>query len=557
MYKVVAFTLAVMFANVSGWGACTSTNAEVGGFRLVYSGFTCDGSECKSGACPTVYQADAYYTNIVEKEPSACNGYSSVTGGGCSGRSYKYVQCIAKTRCTTKNDVDSVKCVNDGHQWDSVADSCKVCTERDTTWRESSCAYDIRKGMYLNIVTQYQRINCEINSIEREYYSQKCDTLPNDSSITCMGSIDGVTVYLRGASGRVTKCLADGSCDYALQKVALGQCPNPNDPPQDGEGGEGEPNSSSSEPPPESSAQQGETSSDSQQGGEVGEIIDTLHAMHKTMEDSLGAIHGTLQDFSPFISGTYDGVINLNSVAYDINQNTRFQLDFLNDIKENTGNTASNTSNINSKLNTTNELLNDIKNKNWNPTINVNPEVSVSVDTSKAPSEILQLMRDGLPNQSDTAGSGAEIDGLMGKIDSLVGDGIPFMNGDSIGNAMSSLVNNGLGAIKDTLDKSAIMDSMTTWELKITDNGYITGSGSDNCPEILTRTWQVRFPIGSGGADINIGPLGVYLCRPVAGMGITFWALCRVILRAMVAIACMIWLYKSVLGIDGGSNEED
>ena len=556
MYRVIVFTLGVLLASVSGWGACgVNYTSESNIVNCVFYGTTsCSNAMTFENPCTSPCGQDVSTSSTNGTLFCTARNFSRTwycnSNGNVAGRLNYYA-------CDTQSEVDSVNCVNNGHQWDSVADSCKVCNERDTTWRESSCAYDIRKGMYLNIVTQYRRVDCEIKSIEREYYSQKCDTLPNDSSITCMGSVDGVHVYLRGASGRVTKCAADGSCDFALQKVALGQCPNPNDPPQDGDSGDDDPNSSSSEPPPESSSQQDENSSDSQMGGDYGEIIDTLHAMHVTMEDSLGAIHGTLENFSPFISGTYDGVINLNSVAHDINQNTRFQLDFLSDIKDNTGNTANNTGNINSKLNTTNELLNDIKNKNWNPTINVNPEVNVAVDTSKAPSEILQLMKDGQPNQSDTAGFGAQIDGMMGKIDSLVGVGIPFMNGDSISNAMRSLKNNGLGAIKDTIDKSAIMDSMTTWELKITDNRYITGQGSDNCPEILTRTWQVRFPIGRGGADISIGPLGVYLCKPVAGMGITFWALCRVILRAMVAIACMIWLYKSVLGIDGGSSEED
>ena len=32
----------------------------------------------------------------------------------------------------------------------------------------------------------------------------------------------------------------------------------------------------------------------------------------------------------------------------------------------------------------------------------------------------------------------------------------------------------------------------------------------------------------------------------------TLWALARVLLRAVVSIACMVWIFKAVLGIDGG-----
>lgn len=582
MYRVIVFIIGVLLASVSGWGSCRTGAWEVPVSHPIiygYSEYNCSGTMQKCGAyssgCPSTYKNGNDYLAGISEVPATtgsggtCFGSDTYYGSGCTmtQRSYKYSMCHASVICNSQNEADSVACVNGGHQWDSVADSCKVCTERDTTWRESSCAYDMRKGMYLNIVTQYQRINCVINSIEREYYSQKCDTLPNDSSITCMGSVDGIHVYLRGASGRVTKCAADGSCDYALQKVALGQCPNPNDPPQDGEGGEGEPNSSSSEPQPESSSQQGENSSDSLQGGDYGEIIDTLHAMHVTMEDSLGAIHGTLEDFSPFVSGTYDGVINLNSVAHDINQNTRYQLDLLSDIKDNTGNTASNTSNINGKLNTTNELLNDIKNKNWNPTINVNPEINVggdttivnihnNVDTSKAPSVILQQMRDSDYNANDTLGMGSIEESAKLSLDSTINSyrAESFVEyGDSIGGAVSG-VKNAIGAYKDSLQHGAMSDSVQRWGDQLVNNGVLVGDGTSSCPSVFTRnfTWNMgRF------GNIQLGSFGTYLCQDF-GLGITLWALARMVLRAMVAITCMLWLYRTVIGIEGGSsNEED
>ena len=95
---------------------------------------------------------------------------------------------------------------------------------------------------------------------------------------------------------------------------------------------------------------------------------------------------------------------------------------------------------------------------------------------------------------------------------------------------------------------------MNRWGQALTNNGVITGNGSDNCPSILERDWELNFGLG---VTITAGHLGRYICTPIGGLNITIWALCRVLLRAIVAIGCMLWLYKAVLGIDGGSNDED
>ena len=262
-------------------------------------------------------------------------------------------------------------------------------------------------------------------------------------------------------------------------------------------------------------------------------------------------------------------MINLNSVAHDINQNTRFQLDFLNDIKENTGNTANNTSNINSKLNTTNELLNDIKNKNWSPNINIAGDTNIinvggdttivnienNVDTSRAPSEILQQMRESNYSESDTLGMGGNEESLRLSVDSTIYSyrAESFAGyGDSLGGAVSG-VKNAVGAYRDSLAHGAMSDSVAKWGNQLVNNGVLTGDGSSSCPSVFTRnfTWNMgRF------GTINIGSFGMFLCSDF-GLGVTLWSLARMILRAMVAISCMLWLYRAVIGVDGGASDEE
>ena len=461
------------------------------------------------------------------------------------------------TYCDTKCEADSIACINSGEQWDSQNCQCKTCTEPDTTFKESSCAYDAEKGKYLNIVNTITRTDCEVTVKEDKYYSLTCDTTCNENSeLTCMGSIDGVNVYLRSCNGKVVKCEADGSCDAAIRKVAAGECENPNDPPS--------PSSSASG---SSSSEQGSSSS-----GGTGEdwewLKDSLHAIHVTNRDSLGAINHNLENMQPFVAGTYDQVTDLAGTAHDINSNILTSFDFLNDIKQNTYNTANSTNNINSKLTNTNQLLTDLNNKNWNVT--VRPEitvqgdtniVNVQTDTAKSGAAILDFLKGIFKgadttnnyNPSDTAGTGHVLDSLMDKIGDLVSDSGYLTVRDSVGVAVTSM-HGSYNALRDTLAHSAINDSLNRWKEAITNNGVIQGNGSDNCPSILERDWELNFGLG---VTITAGHLGRYICTPIGGLNITIWALCRVLLRAIVAICCMIWLYKTVLGIDGGSNDED
>ena len=574
MYKVIFF-LAVLLANVDGWAQCETIYEK----PLLHP--TCRGFCSGNYNCRESYTEGGYIYNFEGQIPHGCdcsNGGNSSEPATC-----RYSKCPIGYLSSSSSVVSSSS--NNGPPLPPPG-TCTYC-EDYMGWAESESVIGT-----INMQVPYSRMyrcqNCvrDANGFVTSAFdceevrnspgtcSQNgdcpsnricADSTGNDSPVQCIATF-GSEVWMKDIkTGNTFKCGADGSCERAKQMVASGECKNPyadsnnpnsSDSNNPNSSDSNNPNSSSAENPPESS----------------GEFCDMCDKLDRIAANTQATMNNT-SDISQWTQETMNQTIDIK------NQLTEYGVD-ISHIRTNTEETATNTGSIDNKLITTNSLLNDIKNKNWNPHINVNPptvnvggdtiivnvggdSLNINVDTAKAPAEILGFLQGvfgdttGNYNPDDTAGSGAQIEGVLNKIDSLVGEGIPVMNGDSVGNAMNSLKNNGLGSIRDTIRNSAISDSLTAWGQKITDNGYISGQGSDNCPEILTRTWQVNFPIGTSGVNVNIGPLGVYLCKPVAGMGITFWALCRVILRAMVAIACMIWLYKSVLGIDGGSSEED
>lgn len=107
-------------------------------------------------------------------------------------------------------------------------------------------------------------------------------------------------------------------------------------------------------------------------------------------------------------------------------------------------------------------------------------------------------------------------------------------------------------ALGDTLTGGAVQDSLKSWANKIMYNGVLSGNGSATCPAVFNRTWQV--PLGMG-VTYTFGPFGKVICYDFFG-GITFWALARIVLRAMVAITCMWWLYHAVTGTTARGDDD-
>jgi hypothetical protein len=422
--------------------------------------------------------------------------------------------------CETEHDTLLYACsmFNDGGTWKAgiYKLNCKTLGGTITSCNGKQDVNIEQDG----ILTRAYDGTCEQNGFQNGIFGGGTpqDSLPNGASADCFAEI-GSNCHMRDkASGNTFTCACDGSCAVALRNLMAGNanCSNPY--PQPSSSGtdvnlssyNAQQSSASSSP---SSGGSSEPASSSSGGGEGG---------------------GASSDFE-----------------YDYTQ-------VLDDIRANTQYTGTQAERLNDKAAQANEWLRQIAGKDWSPSVNVaSPNVSVNVqgDTAKAPAEILTLLRDklggGEPNSGDTAGMGAQESALLGRLDSLLADSLPNMR-DSIGTAVTQY-GAAFDAFRDSMENSPWADSVDKWTDALVDNGVITGSGSANCPAVLTRTWDV--PLGVTTA--NVGPLGKYLCASVPAVGVTLWALARVLLRAVVSIACMVWIFKAVLGIDGGNNEED
>lgn len=232
---------------------------------------------------------------------------------------------------------------------------------------------------------------------------------------------------------------------------------------------------------------------------------------------------------------------------------------YLNDIRNNTG--------------AANVLLNAIVNKDWNPTVNVQPpvvnvagdtniiNVEVTGDTARAGAEILGFLK-------DTAGIGGYADqfesdrshweNVADSVKNAVRLFLDSMNtldtswakhGEDVDSALSSnLVT--FRAYMDTIRNSPFNDTLDAWANALSNTGPVSGAGSNSCPAVLTRGYTLTI----GRVSVQTEGLGKYLCTPIAGQSLTLWALARTMLRFMVAFGCMLWIYKAVTGTE--TNEE-
>lgn len=538
MGQVILFVLAVLLANVSGWGTCTTQawqgNANTCAFITVYG-------------CPMDFGGSC--------------GCSRFGGSGSSGH------CVAGrcetagfntiyvTNCTSKSEADSVKC-----ELNPNLPDCQQA--KDTTL--TICL--TQKNSLGGYVSNIHRCSCKANNGEVYQCNGKSNVdINNDCPIvrtiqgTCSENgypngeptddssgtsaecyaITGNTCHMRDRATRNTfRCECDGSCDFAQRKLASGECANPYPPPQTGNDSldlplpDQPPQSSGSEPPQSSGATCDNCSA-----------LQAIQANTQDIMESNRSIEGYAQTT---MDNTTDIKNGLTEMAIDVSH-----------IRTATENTDLTTQGIDSKLSNTNSLLNDIKNKNWEPQINFNPNITlvdsvrVNVDTAKSPFEILSILRQNNYNENDTVGAATTESSLRAHIDSSVNEGVPNMK-DSIPKAVQG-VRSALYNLRDTLNKGAYMDSVTAWEIKLTDNGVITGGGSQDCPEPLRRsfTWNLGSKLGV----IQIGSFK-YICDDLLGIGITLWGLARMVLRCMVSILCMLWIYRTVIGVES-SNDED
>lgn len=608
MGNVVIFLLAVLLANVSGWCVCETIGSPYFYYVTVTKGNQCYSSgasscnpKCSASLCGSLSTLDTvvvdgnyYYTNFVKwTQALAYCSFDESGLVGCSDLRRNSVTYRASTRCTTIEEADSLKCVKNPQLPECQQgpptpppEGCTYC-EDYLGWAEeenpafgsiniqvpyskmyhcSTCykddnGYIISAGdcteMRNSPGTCQQNGDCPSNQI-------CADSTGNDSPVECIASI-GPNVWLRDVkTGNTFKCEADGDCARAKQLVATGECKNPyadkNKPNSSDSGNSsssGEnPNSSSAENPPESS----------------GEFCDMCDKLERIAANTQATMNNT-SDISQWTLETMNKTIDID------NHLTEIGID-VNHVRTNTEATATNTGSIDNKLTTTNSLLNDIKNKNWNPTINVQaPEVNiggdtiiVNADTAKAPSEILSFLK-GLFGGMDTTGSydttgwGNVNDTAKSELDSALKQGswTASLNCDTTGgnrcdhsiigaHGLDSAKNSLRGsyrALADTIKNGSFGDSLQNWGSKFT-GGSIAGSGSDNCPSVLSRNYHITLVQGAS-FDLT---LGRYLCQPLVG-NTTAWSLCRLLLRASVALSCMWFLFHCAVGFSGRGGDDD
>lgn len=172
---------------------------------------------------------------------------------------------------------------------------------------------------------------------------------------------------------------------------------------------------------------------------------------------------------------------------------------------------------------------------------------------------------------TDTSGGAYDTSGFMSEIrgwgDSLAAAvwGYPcdttggkkcdnaYIGSNGLATAQQDL-KNAYSAGVDSIKNGAFGDSLRHWSNLITNNGVLSGAGSASCPSVFTRTWNV--PLGPSGMSYTFGPFSKIVCYNFFA-GITFWSLARVVLRILVAIGCMMWLYHAVTGTSGGNDDED
>lgn len=455
--------------------------------------------------------------------------------------------------CSTQAEVDSVNCVIN-----PTAEGCIV--ETDTTIFYCKNEYSLEKQTWRSYIFKcdcksangeitgcYGKQNVDVASDCTPYKSFDGDCSQNGyenganaakdstgANADCWAVI-GSTCHMRDkASGNTFRCECDGSCQVALRNLLAGNadCENPYPQPQQndtlhiGSSASSSPSSSGGGSSPSSS--EGSSEPSSSEGG---------------------ISSSSLYDpWSPLLE--------------DIKANTQGANNYLNNIQNNTE--------------TANSLLQAIVNKDWNPTINVQPpvvnvagdtniiNVEVTGDTATAPAKIYDFLRDtsgidGYADQFDDENAEwiARADSIRAAVgvflDSMaVEDTSWIKHGEDVDSALAQSVAL-RRAYMDTIRNSVFNDTIQEWTNKIVNNGVITGEGSNACPSLLTRHHTLTI----GNVTTDVGSLGGVLCEPIAGLNVTIWALARTFLRFMVAFGCMCWLYLEVMGIDTTGRGDD
>lgn len=555
--------VAIMILCTHSWGSCVSGNFSVGSFyQCSYDYSDCKGTlvYCNLDGTPidcegTKHEGNYYYVGLQPAPDGYCSANAARSCLGHWGYSCRPATCRATIRCTTQAEADSVYCA-----LNPTAEGCVV--EIDTTLFACTDNVSGNGGLYRlsckaknGVVTSCNgKTNVDIatdGTLVRPLHgtcaqngfntgiiggATSDSTAPQSANADCF-AIVGSTCHMKDkSSGNTFRCECDGSCNVALRNLMAGNadCTNPYEQPEQGDSLDLPLSSPSSSP---SSSGSGEGSSPSSSPSGEGNSSDFEYDYTEILE----AIQANTQQTATELAATNN---------------------WLNDIHNNTE--------------TANGLLQAIANKDWSPNINVSApnvnvqgdtniiNVEVTGDTARAPAEINQFLR-------DTSGIGGYAEQFsdkesewLARADSIKGAVSAFLDSMNVVDTSWAKhktdidtaireTGNLYRAYMDTLKNSPFNDTIQQWTDKIVNNGVITGQGSNSCPSLLTRHHTLTI----GNVSTDVGSLGGTLCEPIAGLGVTLWAVARTFLRFMVAFGCMVWIYLEVMGIDTTGKGDD
>lgn len=213
----------------------------------------------------------------------------------------------------------------------------------------------------------------------------------------------------------------------------------------------------------------------------------------------------------------------------------------------------------NSKTDATNSLLSQIANNisqinNKTSVITNNTYNNGSSSESKDYTGNFEQLADSLGNISGKlsemlAGDTGTLDTSVYEInvDSLL-DSSYTTYGDSLDGAYSSFGDTYKGIISDTGAIGKFTDSLAQLQKKF---NFTTLSGSGTgCPAFMQRTHVVKIWKANVSFDLN----KLMICSPILGNK-TPWDIARALLRAIVAITCMWFLFKCATGAYNGDSE--
>lgn len=564
MKKIVLIILLVIL-QTNSFATCESGRW---GFAInqptaCYSGSGCTGNEYISNRCPTTHATSGYwydeFTGVGNFGGCSTGEYTGCTNGNLT---YKRGECIYHRRCNQRCDIEP-DC-SDGSRPTGPNCECPPppCQRflHCETYFNTGFGMSVQLGSGIGIDTNYSgpgyyamRLlmcdtcsgvpHCDLimdvpGTCEQHGFCPpgelSCDSVAPGSSSSagsssssyeppdcvCLGCFGG-SCMVTCSDGTNRTCKGDfDNCTELKNSPTWTECTAPG------------PNSGGSSSSPGGGSSAGPSSQDNTIDG-LNALIDTVHHSNELQEVG----HGIMRD----------GIDQNKSFFDDVRGFFGGLMSQITGIFNNTDNISNNTSNINKGVNSIANKLDSIKAKPRDTTI-----VNIQGDTIniQGDTNIINIPIDSAPGLPwDTAGAVA---GYIGMWDSVAQGLDTMINPDTIHTGPpDSLVRGVYGALDSGVGR-IYRDTINALVNNGLQNSTLSGSGSNSCPAFLMASYPLTIGPVTFDLTRNV-KLGQYLCTPVLG-GKTAWELGRILIRIIVSIACMFFLFKCATGTLGGDD---